>query len=289
MKFIDKIKTAYRIKGLKINQKILNNHWDGKKYFNLNFYVVDKTELSELLIEEQDNFCCYCMRRIRMHDEENGKHRKNMTLEHVIPHKISQEEWDKDKERYRKIPQFNVDNLDVCIGGNITNPYKKFGMPPYPHFLAYDNLVASCNGQTLDESLNIVPHHCCNNMRGKNYIEPLYFHSNVSSEIMYDGRGHIQCSEEYVPYLQEETGINIMSSFLNDVRLFWKKIADSDYTVEQVFKAEDDYDLRINIIDDIFTTDPTGHWLFLLEQRFWCIYSEYDWFYSYYYKRHQDA
>ncbi len=34
------------------------------------------------------------------------------------------------------------------------------------------------------------------------------------------------------------------------------------------------------IIDDIFTTDPTGHWLFLIDRNTWRIYSDYDWYYG---------
>lgn len=284
MRFIDKNNPKFRVKGLNINKKILKNCWTGKKYINLNYYLVNKEKLSEHLIKEQGGLCCYCMRRIRMKDDEDKMHLKNITLEHVIPNKISQNEWNRDKKLYRKIPLLNDRNLEVCIEGNITNPFRKFGMPPFPHFLAYDNLVASCDGQTLDESGSLVPHHCCNNIRGNNYVEPLYFHPNVSKEIMYDGRGHIQCEEEYVPYLQEETGVNIMSPFLNDVRLFWKKVADSEYTVDEIFKAENSEELRCDIIDDVFTYDPRGHWFFLKEQKFWCIYSEYDWFYNYYHK-----
>ncbi|MDE5948091.1 MAG: hypothetical protein K2G86_04805, partial [Prevotella sp.] len=87
--------------------------------------------------------------------------------------------------------------------------------------------------------------------------------------------------EEYVPYL-DDRGVNIMCPFLNDVRLFWKKIADSEYTEEQIYKAEDDEELRLDIIDDVFTVDPTGHWLFLKEQKAWAIFSDYSWFYGYY-------
>lgn len=287
MKFIDKTKAKYRVKGLDINREMLNAQWDGRTYFNLHYETVDKAALTRLLIEEQEGLCCYCMRRLHIQDE--GNYRKNVTLEHVIPHKIKQEEWEHDREQYRKFSQLNDRNVTVCMNGIITDPTNKFGMPPFPHFLAYDNLVASCNGRTLDESRKEVPHHCCNNMRGNYYVEPLYFHSNVSTEIIYDGRGHIQCDEEYVPYLQEKNGINIMSPFLNDVRLFWKQVADSDYIVEQIHEAENDEGLRFDIIDDIFTNDPTGHWLFLEEQTPWCIFSDYDWFYSYYYKAEEGA
>lgn len=280
MKFIDKTNPEYRNKGLRINRQILKAQWNGTAYFNLGYETVDKTDLTELLMEEQDGFCCYCMRRL--HPGKEGNHRKNITLEHVIPHRISQEEWEHDKARYRKYAQLSDKNITVCPKGELDDVKAKFGMPPFPHFLAYDNLVASCDGQTLDESGNEVSHHCCNHIRENHYIEPLYFHAHISEEIKYDGRGHIQCDEEYVPYLKEKTGVNIMSRFLNKVRLFWKQVTDSEYTAEQIHEAENNKDLRLNIIDDIFTYDPNGNWFFLKEQNPWCIYSDYDWFYGYY-------
>lgn len=284
MRYIDKTKAAYRVKALNINRKILNDHWDGKRYFNLSYEAVDKADLERLLIEEQDGLCCYCMRRIRMQSE--GRHKKNVTLEHVIPHKIKQDEWDQYKTQYRKIALLSDKNLVVCIRGEIADNTKKFGMPPYPHFLAYDNLVASCNGLTLDRLGNTVPHHCCNNKREDQYVEPLYFHKDISKKLSYDYRGHIQCDEAYVTYLQEEQGVNIMSHFLNKVRLFWKQVADSDYTAEQVLEAEENKDLRQDIIDDVFTEDLTGEWLFLDDHENWCVFSEYDWFYGYYTNKH---
>ena len=279
MRFIDKADTKNRVIGLTINRRILNSCWNGTRYANLYYDTVDKIELIHHLAAEQDGYCCYCMRRLHLQDEEN--HRKNVTIEHVIPHKIEQANWESDRVKYRKFTTLNDKNITVCPKGELPDPAVKFGMPPFPHFLSYDNLVASCDGQTLNEVAQEVPHHCCNNKRGNIYVEPLYLHKDIASEISYDGRGHIQCPEQYVPYL-DEGGVNIMCHFLNDVRLFWKQIADSEYTAKQVDEAEDNEDLRTNIIDDVFTNDPTGHWLFLTDKNAWCIFSDYSWFYDYY-------
>lgn len=283
MRFIDKDRQDYRVPGLQINRRILNSHWDGKRYVNLHYDVVDKTDLTRLLVEEQNGYCCYCMRRLHM--QQDGHHRRNVTLEHVIPHKISQEEWEYDKEKYRKFPIL-VNNVKICHGGELDDPAVKFGMSPFPHFLSYDNLVASCDGQTVNQDGREIERHCCNNMRGNNYVEPLFFHQNVSDVIDYDNRGHVKCPEEYAPYLQEGNGrakgVNIMSPFLNDVRLFWKQVADSEYSVADIHEAEDNEELRIDIIDDIFTIDPSGHWLFLYGHKAWCIFADYEWFYGHY-------
>ena len=280
MRYIDKTKEENRIEGLRINRQMLDAHWRDSHYINLYYDVVDKNDLIYHLVKEQEGYCCYCMRRLYIQKE--GNHEKNVTLKHVIPHKITPKEWEHDRAKYRQFSNLRDDKVTVCLGGKLIDPKRRFGMPPFPHFIAYDNLVASCNGQTLNEDGEEIKQHCCNNMRGNNYVEPLYFHSNVAEEIGYDGRGHIICAEEYVPYLQKEIGVNIMSPFLNRVRLFWKQVADSEYTVEQLYEAESDEELRQNIIDDIFVTDLLGEWQFLMKRKNWSIYLAYDWFCSYY-------
>lgn len=283
MRFIDKTAAGNRVKGLVVIRNMLDSCWNGTNYVNLHYDYVDKTELTNHLVAEQGAYCCYCMRRLHISDGRN--HKKNVSLEHVVPHNISTENWERDKAKYRCFSTL-IKNIVVCPKGKVENPYKKFGMPPFPHFLAYDNLVASCNGQTLDENAREVPHHCCNLRRGNNYVEPLFFYADVESHVYYDSRGHIRCAEEYVSSLGKD-GVDIMSAFLNDVRQFWKRIADSDYTVAQVCEAEDNDSLRFDIIDDVFTDDSTGHWLFLTERSKWCIYSDYAWFYDYYKGRWQ--
>lgn len=279
MKFIDKKNPRFRSIGLRINRNILNTHWDGSRYVNLSFEEVNKDEMTRLLVDEQDGYCCYCMRRL--HLESDGIHRKNVTLEHVIPHKIKEVEWNVDRNKYRALSTLDSRDVAVCYSGELTDPAQRFGMPPFPHFIAYDNLVASCDGQTLNNDGAEINHHCCNNMRGNRYVEPLYFHPDVESEVKYDGRGHIVCDEEYIPQLQEE-GVNIMSRFMNDVRLFWKCVAKSEYTAEQIHQAEVDENLRQQILDDIAPTDNYGRWFFLTDRKKWSIYSDYDWFFDYY-------
>lgn len=284
MKFIDKVQAANRIKGLALNREIVNLCWDesGHCYRNLNYKEVDKGALIEHIVGEQNRLCCYCMRNLHIVTE--GLHKKNVTLEHVIPHKINQEEWTRDRDMYRMIPLLRENHVTVCFEGTTFDPTIEFKMPPFPHFLSYDNLVASCDGQTLNEIGEEIPQHCCNNKRGNKYVEPLFFHANISAEVSYDNRGHIQCPEEYIPFLGEK-GVNIMCPFLNNVRLFWKKISDSEYSVADIVGAEDDETLRLNIIDDVFTNDPTGQWFFLNDKKAWCVFSDYTWFYEYYYSR----
>jgi hypothetical protein len=174
------------------------------------------------------------------------------------------------------------DKVLVCSDGILPNVRKKLRMPPYPHFLAYDNLVASCDGKTLSQTGEIIAHHCCNNARGNRYVEPLYLLSDVSSKVKYDNRGHLVCDEMYIPSLGPD-GLNLTCYFLNKVRLFWLKVVQSnEYDKTSIMDAIHDLVLRQNIVDDLFCDDSGGEWLFLNEQAAWAVFADYDWFYDYY-------
>lgn len=282
MQYIDKFHPENRKKGLRINQEVLDSHWNAEtgEYFSMRYKDFDKKPFNSLLSNEQGGLCCYCMRRLHVNAERN--HRKNVTLEHVVPNKITSDEWNQDKGSYQKFRGLTDEFITVCPSDGVIDKKVRFGMPPFPHFIAYDNLVASCDGQTLNYDATEVNHHCCNNYRGNRYVEPLYFHVNVGNEIDYDSFGRIVCEEEVVKYLDEKTGVNIMSPFLNKVRMFWNLVSASGYTPEDIRAAEDDEELRQDIRDDLFTTDGLGEWEFLEDEVKWAVYADYDWFYTYY-------
>ena len=50
MRFIDKDNPEYRVKGLKINRQILDAQWVGSHYVNLEYSIVDKSELIDILV-----------------------------------------------------------------------------------------------------------------------------------------------------------------------------------------------------------------------------------------------
>lgn len=280
MKYINKFREPFHSSGVKLNQDILESHWNNTDgtYFSLRYGDFDKKKLQKLLCEEQDGLCCYCMRRLY-----TDTSKKNITIEHVIPNKITSDQWDSQKAMYEKNvewlhgPYITVIPTDTSIDKTI-----KFGMPPFPHFIAYYNLVASCDGKVLTDNDTQKPQHCCNSNRGNSYVEPLFFKSDVSEQIAYDHKGRIICDESLIPYFAQKNGLNLSCNFLVKVRHFWNFVANSDYTPDDVIKAIDDDDLRQEIIDIIFPVSESEYWKFLEEKKFWLRYSDFDWYYGYY-------
>lgn len=283
MKHIDKMNSPFRAEGLEKNRKILQGQWseDEDRYFNLTYRdIQSKTSLYRPIWAEQGGLCCYCMRRLSLETP------SNFTLEHIVPNKITNAEWHRDRINYERYPNLQPHNITVCPKDVPFDKAIPFGMPPFPHFIAYDNLVGSCDGRTLTKEGKDIGQQCCNNYRGKGYIEPLYLRPNVTQDIDYDNQGRVICPEEYVSSL-DKNGVNIMSPFLNSVRRFWRKVEESEYSVEDVMNARMDTKLRQDIIDDIFVTDTSED--FLAQDYAWDRYSEFDWFYNFYHSKRMKA
>jgi hypothetical protein len=81
MQFINK--TTNETNGRLIIDDLLNDSWIAIKYINLNYAELRKlkyiTPITALLLDEQQNLCCYCMKEITT----------STTIEHIIPQEIS--------------------------------------------------------------------------------------------------------------------------------------------------------------------------------------------------------
>ena len=207
MKYIDKLNTTNARQGVKKTQKFIDDCWQDGSYKDLTFeQYKNDSGFTDILVKDQvDNrseraFCCYCMRALAVNGD-SVNHPKNVTLEHIIPHHISEKEWnDNNNEIQRKYQKYtNLDSryVDVCFGGNLPNPKTQITSEPHPHFISYHNLVVSCDGKIL-EGNEIVSSHCCNNMRGNRYVEPLYLKSDVGSLIKYDSKGCLDFDDDII-------------------------------------------------------------------------------------------
>ena len=85
MQYIDK--SIRENEGKQIIDNLLSDCWNNEdnSYVEANYDTLCKHEYREpfvnLLLEEQSNLCCYCMRELA------NDHKT--TLEHIIPHKAS--------------------------------------------------------------------------------------------------------------------------------------------------------------------------------------------------------
>ena len=285
MKFIDKINSAYAGHGKACSQRIIDAAWNVEEHRYVGLaYTIDGNmkQMRKFLVNEQEALCCYCMRKLHLTPTENDA--GNVTLEHIIPHKITKNEWETEPNEYLEYECLRSQYITVCPKAELSDPNTKINDVPHPHFISYYNLAASCDGAVLQgfsDGSKLESSHCCNNKRGNAFVKPLYLKANQASQVYYDEKGII-----YFPDEKKESGYeNILN--LNDVALkmareFWYHISRSDYDVRQVESACNDEKLREEILDDSMPGADTK-WGFLTKNvNAWVWFSEYSWFYDYY-------
>jgi hypothetical protein len=217
MKYIDK--SINEIAGKQVVDTLLNDSWNnseacyqGADYEGL-CKPVYRGPILLLMLKEQSNLCCYCLKEIVAADT---------TLEHIIPHKI-------------KVGDFAAYLVANELKNNVIHKEdfdrNSKAIPPmkYPHDIAYHNLIASC-----DSNIH------CNNYRGDKKIEPFIFDVNIETLIEYDKAGNVLCDGYEDDF--EKLGLSNPNSPLKLIRMIWYKLAEKLAHIEEITSE---------IIDDI--------------------------------------
>lgn len=278
MQFIDKFGT-FRSNALTINLRIFTDWWAqynslaGLQYSSNH---LRQSGLDNVILTEQNNRCCYCMRKLynsNKNDTDGVNHTKNRTWEHVIPQNCNIN----DLPNYQTYAPLAPNNVDVTTGGRITNTGQPINSAPFPHFLAYDNITASCDGTVLDlQNDSTQSQQTCNNKRQNQYIDPVFFDNNQCTQITYDDDGKMN----YNSFIIDPANLNALS--LRKIREFWYYIAKSNYNANDVRDAVKDQQKRDRISIDVLSSDGNKfNWIGNREY-IWLTLSEYDWFYKYY-------
>lgn len=274
MQFISKFK--YKRKGHRIVKSFIRGQWDydNKRYINLKYNELKREKkFKYLLLKEQQGFCCYCMRKIPLED---------VTLEHVIPHHIK-DEARKDAQiiHYRKFGRLKRKNVYYCPDIDIPS-FSKLRTPPYPHCIAHENLVASCNGKVFDNGEEYVLHKskCCNNFRGNEEIIPLFFIPRAAEIICYEIDGTLTYFEKYDSTIKL---LNLNHCTLTLMRKVWARIVINNISLNSVNKALMDSEVRNDIIDDIDIEISERRKLKV--DLYWKLLADFYWFYGYFQKK----
>lgn len=121
MRYIRKTGTQFEAEGKKQTKDYIDSCWNNAnhKYENLIYESTRLGKLGSVLFDEQkdkngNSYCCYCMRRLFLKDTED-KHKKNITYEHIVPHKIKSNEWESDKVHYLNFSNLNEKHITVCF------------------------------------------------------------------------------------------------------------------------------------------------------------------------------
>jgi hypothetical protein len=245
----------------------------GTRYINVDFdgfrKVVGKKFIN-LLLANQSRYCCYCMRKL------NSK--EQVSLEHIIPQHVRDEKL----AFYRSAP--NLSDKEVILNNHYVAASDQ-RRPPYPHIVAYNNLVASCDGVFADGTQQM----SCNHRRGNREVLPLYYWPEVVDWIQYTPNGQaisvaIGDKGRSMEQLIDVVGLNC--NMLTNIRRLWyllrtKKLADICQCIHDEHK-------RMNLLYQILFKDVENvkRDLDILnkfsKQNYWEKLMRYTYFYDYY-------
>lgn len=279
MRWINKKRGYFKQMGHHLVDSFLKEAWneDVSSYINCTFDNYRREgKITEILLQEQHYYCCYCMRKIGV-SKVNGK----TTLEHIIPFKASKNEFD---NYLKKVPNYFIKNVTWEREEVISKEIKEIITPPYPHILAYENIVASCDGSigspTEEYFGNL--HNTCNNFRGKKEIIPIFLFKKVFKQIKYTKDGKIIYSEKYQETIE---ALNLNYPTLVLIRKSWFEISRYHKPLE-VRNAIRDNKLRNGIMIDTALSESEKE-TFVKSDMMWNLLSQYDWFYKYYRKHYK--
>lgn len=233
-----------------------------------------KEEMQSLILMNQGNRCCYCMRDL----SELNQH---VTLEHIIPQETDTEEFCK----YTSLRVRFLASTDVTLCNSFCF-MPDVNLPPRPHTVTFENLVASCDGTFPDKASTA---QCCNNRRGKKFVYPLYLDENIESEIVYMKNGTMQpkigCTHE-AEYRQSIENVNLNCSNLKDIRRLWYLLANEDF--DDLNASLNDKNLRVQLLRRVLYRDVNmilqDNMIYskFMHDGYWSTFLMYHWFYKKY-------
>jgi hypothetical protein len=177
------------------------------------------------LLDDNNHRCCYCMRDIQ-----------GTSLEHMIPRAV------KTKSGYEKYfekeSQLDADNM--MLAQEFLDKSKD--VPPFPHTLAYENLIPSCIGNLPSKSAK-----CCNNYRKDQFVYPLVFRPEIHEEVKYYNNGNITWPEDPEETIPTLTKLGLDCLELKMIRRIWYYLSKNGLGCEEANRDKTIYDLLIEI------------------------------------------
>lgn len=268
MKYIDKNKAPFATNGRRIIDNFIASQAQSTPAKECDYDSFRRSRFKKLflklLIKQQQSYCCYCMRIIQSNNT-------TTTLEHVIPQSCDKVKVDSYLAKYPT--WFN----NVYHFGNLTPPLSD---PLYPHVIAYDNLIASCNGEINGSRSSL----CCNNRRGNVEIVPLPFDPNISEKVMYIGMsGEMRVVEsvddterQAIADTIENLGLN--EGRLREIRMLWFRTKRKN-AIEFVHKNDKRALAKAIFETEEYTSIAEPEFIkYFTEESYWKLFCEYKWF-----------
>jgi hypothetical protein len=270
MRYIDK--TPYKVQGNQLVDDYLSETKDAEgHYINIDYSTFKsayRKPFTKLLLKAQHRYCCYCMRKL------NSK--EAVTFEHIIP----QSEGPVGIDYYREAP--GLSEAEVILTSEFIRTSNQ-RTPPYPHTVAYNNLVVSCNGSFTDGTRAL----CCNLKRRDDKVFPLYLLPDAENHITYTPNGRaisISDQQERGGMLIDNTGLNCQ--ILVEIRRLWYLLRHENF-LEICACSHREGKRKYILCRNLFNSDAdTKRDLDILKkfslQNYWDKLMKYHYFYNYY-------
>lgn len=250
-----------------------------------------RRRLTNILLDNQNGCCCYCMRKIKTAQREEYSD-EVVTREHIIPRGFTRNNKHTVTSYYQQSPELASDKVILTDEFEDVTHDQRADLPPYPHKVAYNNLVASCNGTFpyIRNDRQNKPKICCNECRVEHDAFPVYFMQDIETYIDYRPNGEVQAKTHIPQDIQNKindviTNARLDCDPLKEIRRLWyilshecKENIYSCRTVEQR-----DYLLSKMLYKSEFFTESNAalHEKFIKEE-FWQTFMLYDYFYDVY-------
>lgn len=286
MQYINK--ESDREAGNKITEAYLHEIWieDEQRYpvdYNDSFKKLPNKansyykQMTQVLLNNQNHYCCYCMRRLTGEGD--------TTLEHIIPQTAD----DKDALYYQR-DEFPMLKKNIKLSVLFSHEHNP-DLDQLPHSVCYDNLVASCHVKfpTTKHGGDIeTDGHSCNHPRGAKCALPLYFLEEINTIITYEINGSILANPDS-PWCEEAKELiqsaQLTWETLSDIRALWYVLRDID--INQIIAEGKNEQSRMDLIqDNLYLTEYSEKRINALiakftKKQYWECFLLYDWFHSY--------
>lgn len=230
----------------------------GQEIDDAHGHVIFRARLqNEVLEPEQEGVCCYCLRKL-----DNCNHR---TIEHLIRnHAESQEEMDS----YRIRPT----ELDGLVWSRVFTSDKNPIYPPYPHSVAYQNLVVSCDGDLFNENSNPVS---CNLKRGKTFVPPFVLYEDIADRFVYYPDG----TADWLDDSGRKSVVSILGlnkPVLKMIRRIWFYIASHRINIAITSKEDLVNEIYGNLVGPDFSESETKMLFNFKVEKYWNLFLQYE-------------
>ncbi len=195
--------------------------------------------VDNVLLPEQENYCCYCMRYLPNHSY--------ATIEHIIRQGIPD---NASMMRYFRLNWGGLNRHNICHTDDYLAGRSILGQ--YPHKVAYHNFAMACLK--------------CNNNRGDKDIDPFFLYPNIQQEVYYNRQtGELTWLTDPellkpVPTLPTVEKVELNSSLLKAIRVIWffgKDHPTPAYSTPDTVSNEDEkQELVYRAFGEALSSDP---------------------------------